>query len=282
MAKSHVFAFKGNIISPPAVIAVQGLGVKGGVLSQSGASWVSADGLVSFTPASGISVLNALLRQQGNIVDFVAQIALSADASAGTALTIGTLSGVPETENSQNTGIMRHWDTHSLHPLRATGTTLYLIPTVALSSGSGLAGEVTYSVAASGSVNPADSKTILVDNEDDAQGTVSQYLPKHYICKTDKDGNALSATDIPATGITIELGLHPEWGNPGMAVFSLTNNVYQGGMLQWSVYKAVGTSTGAQWNLALQPTAGNTTRDLAGAVLHVFVFPEDMPVTPNP
>jgi len=181
MAHTHTFAFKGNIISPPANIAVQGVGVKGGILTNDGTGvWKSADGLVSFTPANGISPVYAALQQQGNIVTLLMRVNdVALTANIGTVL--GSIAGVPEScagDGNAVSASIRAWlgSDNSYVSANSYINNNNVNVCVGITASVRIVIAVTYSTAASGSVNPADSKSILVDNEDTGLGTVYSML----------------------------------------------------------------------------------------------------------
>jgi len=179
MASSHAFAYKGNIISPPANVSVQGVGVKGGVLTDDGTGvWRSADGLVSFTPAlsvlgssAGIDAVALIL--SGNQAFFHIQISSASLAAQSNPIQFGAMAGIP---NPIGRG-------QAYGSSNIRGGIFYVSYTGvlvgggfdALSNGV-LRCTITFSVPASGSVNPADSKSMLVDNDNAALGSIFSKL----------------------------------------------------------------------------------------------------------
>jgi len=199
--KTHAFAFKGNIISPPAMIAVQGIGVKGGALADDGAGvWKSTDGLVSFTPASGVTISAVFVQQSANFV--VISISGSASFAASTGKALGTFSGAATPpKQTIGSGVLSNGSAFvATYAQIASGTNTVLLQGMGTVTSSAFALNITYSVAALGAVNPSDAKTMLVDNDNAAIGTV--YDAIH------------SLTDALATPKTIVGSVVKMYGTP--------------------------------------------------------------------
>jgi len=199
MAKSHAFAYRGNIISPPANIAVQGVGVKGGALSDDGTGvWASADGLVSITVPTASTFDSGLtgmfLLQIGNTVYFECTGGLTRSVrSAGASYLFGTLSGVPFPNSGAIIGQRLNSTANNINLMVAGDNgEIYSLFLGAASNGSGMKCSFTYSVPASGTVNPADGKTILVDNDHPEFGSI-------YSAVLSEELDVTMNPDIPTT-----------------------------------------------------------------------------------
>jgi len=221
---AHAFAFKGNIIAPPANIAVQGVGVKGGVLAKdSSGVWKSADGAFSFTP-SGMSFSAGydipFISQSGNLITIYIRGTV-ATLSANASTQIGTLSGVPLISYGNSPLSVTNVTTGYANlqgRLSITGSDYNV---QIFNGGAALANQLilascTLSIPVSGAVSPADSKSILVDNDNAALGSVYKNLT---------DRNVGSAAEFIAALDAMVAGERAVFHGDG-AFFGLTSGAF--------------------------------------------------------